>query len=121
MAGRPASGRKLARCRREIGDAVDEDRDVAVEVPGQHDRRRPGRHLDLGDAGVHRIDREHQPTTEHVREVRHVSRDVPAWEVQVIEPFEQHLASLPAHRDATVAPRPVPALRISRSRGRIGR
>src|SRR5258706_11567437 len=90
----PAPRLELGRGVGQAGDAIDEDRYVALDVIGEE---KPGRirgQLDHCDSRPHRVDREYDAAAKDVAEPGHIRGTVAARPVDVVEPFEPHQPGL---------------------------
>lgn len=77
----------------EILDAVDEDRLVALEMPGEQERGRSRGQPHHRHAGAERLDGEYELRAQPTGEVLHIGGDVPARRVDEVKPIE-HSESL---------------------------
>ena len=100
----PSTRAELIGGRFEVGDPIDEDRPVALEMVGQQDARRSVGQVDHRHPGAHPVDREDDAATEDVGEVRHVGRDVATGHVHVVERLEHVTAAYAAGVAVSVLP-----------------
>ena len=101
----PASRLQLLDRALEVRDAVDEDRPLALQMPGKQDPRRLVAEPHHRDARAERLDRKLQAGAEHLGEVLDVGRDVRARHVDEVE-----AARMESARDHPWAPNLIDSL-----------
>ena len=86
----PASRAQSLGLGSEVGDTVDEDGALALDVVGEQEPRWGRGQLHHGHPSAHRLDGEHDPSTEDIGQVGEVGGHVPARLVEVVEGLEGH-------------------------------
>lgn len=84
----PAPSLQVLNCSVEIGNSIDEDRPLALEMSGKQKVRRLRAEPHHRDARSERLDREHELGSQHLDEVLDVCGNVATGHVQKVETFE---------------------------------
>ena len=72
-----------------VSHAVDKDRLIALEMPGQQQRRRIRIQANHRNPGTERLNRKYELAAQPAREVLHVRGDVVARQIHELQPLEQ--------------------------------
>ena len=76
----------------QVGDPVDEDRPVSLEMVGEQEVWRSPGQLEHGHPGTHPLDRENDRGAQHLGEMRRFGGHVPAGRIDEVELLEGHSA-----------------------------